>query len=118
MTRIGTLPDVGRGQAITILVDGVSLRAYAGETIAGALLTSGQRAWRLTRHSQPRGLFCGIGVCFDCLVTVNGTPNVRACVTPVADGMVVKTGANPNSLRVSETPSPVPFPIEGEGRSS
>ncbi len=92
MTRIGTPLEVGRGKAVTILVDGVSLPAYAGETIAGALLASGRRAWRHTRHDQSRGLFCGIGVCFDCLVTVNGTPNVRACLTPVAEGMVVETG--------------------------
>lgn len=69
--------------------------AYAGETIAGALLASGRRAWRHTRHGQPRGLFCGIGLCYDCLVTVNGTPNVRACQTSVAAGMVVDTQGTP-----------------------
>jgi predicted molibdopterin-dependent oxidoreductase YjgC len=85
-------PAVERGQAITITVDGVPLPAYEGETIAGALLAAGRRAWRRTSHGQPRGMFCGIGLCFDCLVTVNGTSNVRACVTPVAAGMVVETG--------------------------
>lgn len=95
MTRLGTSPEVERGSAVTISVDGVPLPAYPGETIAGALLASGRRAWRHTRHGQPRGLFCGIGLCFDCLVTVNGTPNVRACLTPVAAGMVVQTGTQP-----------------------
>lgn len=95
MTRIGTSPEVQRGQAVTITVDGEPLQAYAGETIAGALLAAGRKAWRRTLHSQPRGMFCGIGLCFDCLVTVNGTPNVRACVTPVAAGMVVDTGGKP-----------------------
>jgi len=85
-------PAVERGQAITITVDGVPLPACLGETIAGALLAAGRRAWRRTSHGQPRGVFCGIGLCFDCLVTVNGTSNVRACVTPVAAGMVVETG--------------------------
>ena len=94
MTRVGTSPEVERGQAISITVDGVSLPAYEGETIAGALLASGRSAWRHARHGQPRGLYCGIGLCFDCLVTVNGTPNVRACLTPVAPGMVVESGAN------------------------
>jgi predicted molibdopterin-dependent oxidoreductase YjgC len=94
MMRVGTSPGVQRGQAITILVDGVPLPAYEGETIAGALLASGRRAWRHTRHGQPRGLYCGIGLCFDCLVTVNGTPNVRACLTPVGTGMVVETGSS------------------------
>ena len=92
MTRVGTSPEGERGPAITITVDGVPLPAYEGETIAGALLASGRRAWRHTRHGQPRGLYCGIGLCFDCLVTANGTPNLRACLTPVTAGMVVETG--------------------------
>ena len=95
MTRIGTSPEVERGQAVTITVDGEPLSAYMGETIAGALLAAGRKAWRRTSHGQPRGIFCGIGLCFDCLVTVNGTPNVRACLTPVAAGMVIDTGGNP-----------------------
>jgi predicted molibdopterin-dependent oxidoreductase YjgC len=95
MTRVGTSAEIERGQAITITVDGHPVPAYAGETIAGALLASGRRAWRHTRHGQPRGLFCGIGLCYDCLVTVNGTPNVRACQTPVAAGMVVDTQGTP-----------------------
>ena len=93
MTRVGTVSEVDRGRAIRITVDGVALPAYEGETIAGALLASGRRAWRHTRHGQSRGLYCGIGLCFDCLVTVDGTPNVRACLTPVAAGMVVETGS-------------------------
>ena len=92
MMRVGMSPAVERGQAITIIVDGVPLPACMGETIAGAFLAAGRRAWRRTSHGQPRGMFCGIGLCFDCLVTVNGTSNVRACVTPVAAGMVVETG--------------------------
>ncbi len=92
MTRVGSAPDVERGQAIRITVDGLPVEAYEGETIAGALLASGRRAWRQTRHGKPRGLYCGIGLCFDCLVMVNGTANVRACLTPVAAGMVVETG--------------------------
>jgi len=95
MMRVGTPLEVERGQAVSIIVDGVPLPAYMGETIAGALLAAGRRAWRRTSHGQPRGVFCGIGLCFDCLVTVNGTPNVRACLTPVAAGMVVETGSKP-----------------------
>lgn len=91
MTRAGTSPEVERGRAIIITVDGAPLPTYEGETIAGALLASGRRAWHSTHYGQPRGLFCGIGLCFDCLVTVNGTSNLRACITPVAAGMVVET---------------------------
>jgi predicted molibdopterin-dependent oxidoreductase YjgC len=91
MTRIADSAKFQRGAPVTIIVDGAPLPAFVGETIAGALLASGRRAWRHTRHGQPRGMFCGIGVCFDCLVTVNGAPKVRACLTPVAEGMIVQT---------------------------
>jgi predicted molibdopterin-dependent oxidoreductase YjgC len=83
--------DTQRGQAVTITVDGVPLQAYLGETIAGALLAKNQRAWRRTEGGELRGLFCGMGICFDCTVTVNGVPNVRACLTPVVEGMTVET---------------------------
>jgi predicted molibdopterin-dependent oxidoreductase YjgC len=87
--RIGA--ETQRGQQVTISVDGVPVKAYLGETIAGALLANGQRAWRHTEGGETRGLFCGMGICFDCLVTVDGEPHVRACITPVVEGMVVET---------------------------
>ena len=87
--RVG--PETRRTRAITITVDGVSVGANLGETVAGALLANGQRAWRRTPQGDPRGLFCGMGTCFDCTVTVNGVSGVRACLTPVADGMVIET---------------------------
>ena len=80
-----------RGRSVTITVDGVPLQVYLGETIAAALLASGRRAWRFTQGGKPRGIFCGMGICFDCTLTVDGMPNIRACLTPVADGMVVET---------------------------
>lgn len=83
--------EIERGTPLTIIVDGVPLTAFTGETVAGALLASGRRAWRRTMHGHSRGIFCGIGVCFDCLVTVNGVPNVRACLTPVEEGMIIQT---------------------------
>jgi predicted molibdopterin-dependent oxidoreductase YjgC len=83
--------ETQRGQSVTIMVDGVPLQAYLGETIAGVLLANGRRAWRHTEGGEPRGLFCGMGICFDCLVTVDGVPNVRACITPVVAGMAVET---------------------------
>ena len=77
---------------LTISVDGTPTHGRAGQTIAGILLTSGRSAWRLTsRASAPRGLFCGIGVCFDCLVTVNGDRDIRACQRRARDGDVVET---------------------------
>ena len=99
MSRIEDSAKFQRGQPVTIIVDGARMPAYPGETIAGALLAAGHRAWRRTRHGQPRGLFCGIGVCSDCAVTVNGTTNVRACLTPVADGMMIETGISVEAQR-------------------
>lgn len=83
--------ETTQNRPVTITIDGESVQAYPGETIAGALLARGQRAWRKTGQGHKRGLFCGMGICFDCTVTVNGCPNVRACLTPVADGMVISS---------------------------
>lgn len=78
---------VSRGQPFQIQVNGKMVTAYPGETIAAVLLAEG---WQMFRHSalsgEPRGPFCGMGLCFDCLVTVNGKPNVRACITHVQPG--------------------------------
>jgi predicted molibdopterin-dependent oxidoreductase YjgC len=73
-------------------VDGEEITAYPGDTIAAALYAAGRRAWRTARNGEPRGLLCGIGVCFDCLVTVDGVPNIRACQALAQPGMVVVTG--------------------------
>ena len=67
-------------------------RPITGETVASVMLASGSRALRNTRkEGRPRGLFCGIGVCYDCLVVVDGRANVRACMTRAVPGMKVRT---------------------------
>jgi len=84
--------NVERGRAIRLEADGQAIPAYEGETVAAALLAAGRRVFRhAAPEGTPRGIFCGIGVCFECLVTVDGTKIVRACVTPVRDGMRVTT---------------------------
>ncbi len=86
------LPRAG-GATVAVTVDGQAVEAYPGETVATVLLALGRQAFRHTdRLHSPRGLFCGMGVCFDCLVTIDGQPNVRACMTAVQAGMVVETG--------------------------
>ncbi|MGO4454814.1 (2Fe-2S)-binding protein [Arthrobacter sp. RAF14] len=71
--------------------DGRDLTAGPGQTVGAALVTNGVTAWRGTRkEGRPRGLFCGIGVCFDCLVTVDGVSNQRACLVELRDGMEVR----------------------------
>lgn len=86
------LPAVQRGEPITITVDGKPVEAYLGETVATALLAAGIRTFRKThKHQQPRSLYCGMGICYECLVTINGVHAQRACVTSVEDGMVIET---------------------------
>ena len=85
-------PAAERGRALDIVVDGNQVAAYEGESLAAALLASGRRFTRWTaRAGEARGYFCGMGVCQDCLLTVDGLPNVRACITPVREGLRVET---------------------------
>ncbi|MEV7813791.1 (2Fe-2S)-binding protein [Streptomyces flaveolus] len=80
------------GPACTVTFDGRPLEALPGQTVAAALWAAGVTAWRSTRGAgRPRGVFCGIGVCFDCLVTVNGRPHQRACLVPVRPGDDIRT---------------------------
>lgn len=92
---------VTRGPEVEIIVDGHSVRAFEGESVASALLAAARRALRTTmRRGEPRGLDCGIGVCFDCVMTVDGQPGVRTCQTMVPDGMRVDSQAGLGDWRV------------------
>ncbi|MBX9584548.1 MAG: (2Fe-2S)-binding protein [Gemmataceae bacterium] len=92
---------VARGPEVEIVVDGRPVRVFEGETVAAALLAEGRRALRTTDlRGEPRGLYCGIGVCFDCVMTIDGQPGVRTCQTPVRDGMRVETQAGVGTWRV------------------
>jgi aerobic-type carbon monoxide dehydrogenase small subunit (CoxS/CutS family) len=72
--------------------DAAAVPFRSGQTIGAALMAAGTLSWRTTRVAGARrGLFCGIGVCFDCLVTVDGHPNQRACLVLAEDGMQVTT---------------------------
>ena len=74
---------------MTISFDGQPVPALAGETIAAALFAAGLRTQRQTAKNDPRGVFCGMGVCYDCLVQVDGKVSQRACLTEIRAGMVV-----------------------------
>ena len=79
---------VKRGAPVSVFVEGEELSAFEGETVLAVLWASGNRTVHTTaRSKEPRGFFCGIGVCFDCLVTIDGAVNVRACLEPVRAGM-------------------------------
>jgi predicted molibdopterin-dependent oxidoreductase YjgC len=77
---------------VEVTVDGERITAAEGASVAAVLLAAGRRAWRTSLSGQPRGLFCGIGVCFECVATIDGVDGVRTCITPVADGTDVMTG--------------------------
>lgn len=107
----------------TITVDGRSVPVRPGQTVAAALIAAGRRGWRPTRGSgQLRGLFCGIGACFDCLVAIGGVRSVRACLAVARPGDVVTTGAAAGAPRpvgdvstvevAAQTASPAELTVE------
>ncbi len=72
----------------TVTFDGRPIPVHPGQSVGAALTDAGIRSWRSTRKEhRPRGLFCGIGICYDCLITVDDQLNQRACLTPVRPGM-------------------------------
>lgn len=81
---------IRRGEQIEFYCDGQPLKAFKGETIAAALMAAGHTVAR-TIDSQPLGVYCNIGVCYSCLMTVNGVKSVRTCRTPVTEGCKVET---------------------------
>jgi D-hydroxyproline dehydrogenase subunit alpha len=91
------------GPAISFQFDGQRIDALEGETVAAALAAAGVTTFRHTPSGAPRGLFCGMGACFDCVVTVDGRIGQRACLTRAADGMDVR-GDFPDTL----APHPAP----------
>lgn len=87
--RLPLGPELQRGPAVTVLLEGCRVNAHQGESVATVLMAEGYAATRTTPGGAARGVFCGMGVCFDCLTVVDGRPNTRACMTFVEDGMQV-----------------------------
>ena len=81
-----------RGPLLTVFIDGAATTARDGESVAGAMLAAAHAACRTSAVSgMPRGPYCLMGVCFDCLVTIDGTANRQGCMTLVRDGMRIET---------------------------
>ena len=88
------ISHVGRGTPLTLEVDGKSIPAYEGETVLASLQAAGIRTLRRHRQTgEARGALCGMGICYECRVTINGVPDQRACMTPVEAGMIISTEA-------------------------
>jgi D-hydroxyproline dehydrogenase subunit gamma len=84
------IPSVCRGPKIRILVNSREVVAHEGETVLAALIAAGLRTLRMSHvHREGRGPLCGMGVCYECLVSINGRANRRACMTEVEDLMEI-----------------------------
>ena len=77
--------------AVTFFVDGELRRAAAGSSVAAALLNAGIWHLRDSVDSAPRAPLCGMGICYECRVTIDGEAHRRACLVPLAEGMIVRT---------------------------
>ncbi len=74
-----------------VFVNGAEIEATESENVGTFLLKRRQQVLRMTRfEGNPRGMFCGIGVCFDCIVTIDGIANQRACITQLREGMRIE----------------------------
>lgn len=86
------LPDAA-GEPLSVTIDGNPVVGRAGDSVAALLLATGHVACRRSAVSgEPRGPYCMMGVCFECLVEIDGVANRQACLVPIAEGMDVRTG--------------------------
>ena len=78
-------------ETVVLSVDGVSVEMPAGSMVSAAILKTGISAFRRSASGEPRGPLCGMGICFECRVTIDGEPHCRSCQTVCKDGMDVRT---------------------------
>ena len=94
-SRFKRLPQGGLNR-VTLWIEGNAVSVAEGETVAAAVLSAGIRPTRTTAVSgSPRAPYCMMGVCFECLMEIDGKPNTQACMTEVREGMqvTIQTGA-------------------------
>ena len=96
MNRILDHPVLGKLEnqtPITFIFDGTTYKGFEGDTIASALLANGVRQLRVHEETgAPRAIYCNIGHCFECRVTVNQAQGIRACMTPIKENMTIESG--------------------------
>ncbi len=91
-----------RNEPIELTVDGTAVSAYAGESVAALLLSLGERTFtQPSSFNLPRTLYCGMGLCHQCLVTINGVRDLRACMTTTQPGMVIETELHPDLTKIA-----------------
>lgn len=81
--------------------EGKQVTARPGQSVAAALLAAGERCLRIDETGNPKGAVCGIGVCWECRCSIDGVPDIRACMTPAKAGMIVRRqrGLDPCNAR-------------------
>lgn len=89
--------DPAQGE-IRATFEGEPISCSPGASVAAALIATGKRGWRETKSGATRGLFCGIGVCFDCLVEIDGESGQRSCMIPLREGMDVRQAKGPGTI--------------------
>ncbi|RKY66654.1 MAG: sarcosine oxidase subunit alpha, partial [Candidatus Latescibacterota bacterium] len=92
--RVGQHPilEFRKAREVRFYFNGKEMTGFEGESIASALHASGVKVLsHSVRYGRPRGFFCGIGKCSSCLMTVDGNQNIRTCITPLREGMVVES---------------------------
>lgn len=82
-------------ESIEIVLNGRALAVDAGSTVAAALLTAGESAFRVSSSGEPRAALCGMGICYECRLTIDGIEQRRACLVRVRPGMRVETVSAP-----------------------
>jgi D-hydroxyproline dehydrogenase subunit gamma len=77
---------------LLIVINGKSFDAPENATVAAVLLMAGQTTFRRSVSGEPRAPLCGMGICFECRVTIDGNPHARSCQIAVREGMEIRTG--------------------------
>ena len=90
------LPRPEGGATLRLTIDGETMIARPGDSVAAAVLAHSGDAFRHTATGEVRTAFCMMGVCFDCLIEIDGQPNSQSCMIAVRDGMVLR---RPSGLR-------------------
>ena len=91
-----SLPSFQRGKRVDVVVNDRIVEAFTGELVSTVLQAEGYSIFvHKTTTGRASGVYCGMGVCYECLVTINGEKNVRACQTYVADQMKIQTSVTP-----------------------
>lgn len=86
---------------VTIIIEGNEITAYQGDTVAAVMLIAGFTYTRITPvKEQSRAPYCMMGICFDCIVEINGVPNQRACQVLVQEGMRVNIQVKEGELNI------------------